>query len=67
MWGGYGRRTGLAHALEVDIEATRVLYESRVVVLVVFDKVANLATELSMFRLGAKELIGEGSEEAVSV
>ena len=52
----------MTHALEVDIEATRVLYESRVVVLVVLDKVAYLAAELGVFRLGAKELIGEGPE-----
>ncbi len=65
--GGDGRRTRLAHALEVDIEATRVLYESRVVVLVVLDKVAYLAPELGVFLLGAKELIREGSEEAISV
>lgn len=44
-----GRRTRLAHALKVDIEATRVLYESRVVVLVVLDKVAYLAPELGVF------------------
>lgn len=64
---GYGRRTGLTHALEVGVEATRVLYESRVVVLVVLDKVAYLSPELGVFRLGAIELIGEGSKKAVSV
>jgi len=47
--GVYGQRTGLTHALEVDIEATRVLYESRVVVLVVLDVVAYLAAELGVF------------------
>jgi hypothetical protein len=65
--GGYCRRTGLTHALEVDIEATRVLYESRVVVLVDLDKVAYLPPELGVFRLGAIELIREGSKEAVAV
>jgi MoaA/NifB/PqqE/SkfB family radical SAM enzyme len=65
--GMHGRRTGLTHALEVDREATRILYESRVVVLVVLDKVAYLAPELGVFRLEAIELIGEGSEETISV
>jgi hypothetical protein len=57
----------LTHALEVDIEATRILYEACVVVLVGLDKVAYLAPEFGVFRLGAIELVREGSKEAVAV
>ena len=66
MW-QYGRRTGLTHALEVDIEATRVLYEARVVVLMGLDEVAYLSPEFGVFRLGTIELVGEGSKETVAV
>jgi len=62
-----GRRTRLTHALEVDIEATRVLYETRVVVLVGLDEVTYLSPEFGVFRLGAIELVGEGSKETVAV
>lgn len=62
-----GGRTGLAHALEVDVDAALVLAEGCVAGLVVCNPVADVAAELAVVGRGAVQLVGERAEQAVAV